>query len=263
MKMGIPVQRCGLNLYPITMIHYDIFQNCKDALLLRQATLPVRFLPMDFLSAVFAFDTAIAAETGNATGVFYKIMMLLQLSLRIGCEANAFENAIFCKNKDGMMLLDHINVTQDGKTVSLKPIHFTHHIRPIIAQMNGLVLPDETENLDLVRDAELKKQFYASKSNQKLNMNTESLIASVAYLSNCRERDIFEWSVREFEERRLAIERDKHFMINAQAELSGMVSFKNGNPYPSWCHDLADDSLGTTSLAQLQFGNVSEQKNEK
>lgn len=257
---GRPISCCGLKIYPIQMLHYEIFLQCKDALVLRQATLPVKFVSMDFVSAVFSYDFEKIQENGKATGLFYKLFTLLWLSLRIGLDKKAFEKSLYCTQKNGAVVLDHIEVTQDGKTISVKPIDFSFRLRPLIAKLNGLELPDETENLDLIRDAELKKQYYASQKNQKLNTNVDDLIASVAYQSRCRESDIYDWSIKEFEARKRAIDRDKQYMINAQAELSGMISFKNGNPAPSWCYDLIDDQLGTMSLSSLNFGNASEKK---
>ena len=32
---------------------------------------------------------------------------------------------------------------------------------------------------------------------------------------------------------------------------TGNVTFKNGNPYPSWCFDTANDTLGTMEYAEL------------
>lgn len=64
--------------------------------------------------------------------------------------------------------------------------------------------------------------------------------------------------MREFENRRKAIERDKKYTLFGQAEMSGMVSFKNGNPYPSWCYDSIDESMGTMTTTALakQNGNI-------
>ena len=59
-----------------------------------------------------------------------------------------------------------------------------------------------------------------------------------------------EWNVRDFENRRRAIERELKYRLYAQAEMGGMVTFKHGNPYPSWCFDAADDTRGTMVFAE-------------
>ena len=79
----------------------------------------------------------------------------------------------------------------------------------------------------------------------------QSNIASVAYQSGIRERDINEWTVREFENRRKAIQRDKRYQMYGTAELSGMVSFKKGNPAPCWEFDIKADECGTMPLSEI------------
>ena len=87
----------------------------------------------------------------------------------------------------------------------------------------------------------------------KLKFDLDNLISSVAYLSHTDERTVDEWTVLQFERRNKAIQRDKQFMLYGQAEMSGMVSFKNGNPYPSWCFDRTDNlSPALLNLDEMQ-----------
>ena len=125
---------------------------------------------------------------------------------------------------------------------------FSNIIRPLIAEQNGLKLPDESENAELVKDAELLAK---ADNDISLDINTDDLIASVAYQSGIRERDINEWTVREFENRRKAIQRDKRYQMYGTAELSGMVSFKKGNPAPCWEFDIKADECGTMPLSEI------------
>jgi len=86
-----------------------------------------------------------------------------------------------------------------------------------------------------------------------LNVSVSDLVASVAYLSHCRETDIYEWTVAEFERRVRAIDRDKLYMIYATAESSGFVTFKSGNPVPSWRYDPKDNNIfGTVSGKDME-----------
>lgn len=248
-RMGEPIELLGLTFYPVMMTDYDTFLQCKNALILRMGTLPVRFQRYDYLSAVFAFEMDRIKNTGSSSGLFDRMLRFFYLSLRIGYDRKPALRHISINRKTGM--IDSIEVNQNGKKAQITPIEFSQQVRPVLAEQNGLKLPDEAENIDLVRSAEEKKAFQ-NRNSVKLDTNIDDLISAVAYLSHIREKEIYGWTVREFERRRLAIERDKKFTLYGQAEISGMVSFKNGNPYPSWCFDVIDDSLGTMTMSELQ-----------
>lgn len=256
-RRGEPIRECGLDLFPITMDHYEDFIQCKDALTLRLSSLPVRFVSMDYLSAVFALELeAIRNGTsGSAGGFFFRLMRFFGLSLRIEVSAELLNDCVFYR-VDGQknVTIDHLELTQTGadgnpNTATVTPFQFSSILRPLIAAQNQIVLPDESENADLVDAYEMKKQI--ENKGVALKTDLDDLVSSVAYLSGVSDAEIMDWNVRDFENRRRAIERDKRYMLYAQAEMSGMVTFKNGNPYPSWCFDAADDKLGTMEYAEL------------
>ena len=256
-RRGEPIRECGLDLFPITMDHYEDFIQCKDALTLRLSSLPVRFVSMDYLSAIFALELeAIRNGTsGSAGGFFFRLMRLFGLSLRIEVSAELLNDCVFYRS-DGQknVTIDHLELTQTGadgnpNTATVTPFQFSSILRPLIAAQNQIVLPDESENADLVDAYEMKKQI--ENKGVALKTDLDDLVSSVAYLSGVSDAEIMDWNVRDFENRRRAIERDKRYMLYAQAEMSGMVTFKNGNPYPSWCFDAADDKLGTMEYAEL------------
>lgn len=256
-RRGEPIRECGLDLFPITMDHYEDFIQCKDALTLRLSSLPVRFVSMDYLSAIFALELeAIRNGTsGVSGGFFFRLMRLFGLSLRIEVSAELLNDCVFYR-ADGKenITIDHLELTQTGadgnpNTATVTPFQFSSILRPLIAAQNQIVLPDESENADLVDAYEMKKQI--ENKGVALKTDLDDLVSSVAYLSGVSDAEIMDWNVRDFENRRRAIERDKRYMLYAQAEMSGMVTFKNGNPYPSWCFDAADDKLGTMEYAEL------------
>ena len=257
-RQGLPVSALGLTFYPITMLHYDDFLACKDAITLRLSTLPVKYISQDYLSAIFSFETDFFRKNGEQIGLISRVFRFFTLSLRIGENEISRKNLLNVKDKDGNVSIESINAVQDGRLVRISPQEFSTVIRPLLAQMNGLDLPDESENLDLIHANEQKKELDQPK--QRMHVNTDDLISSVAYLSHCRERELMEWTVREFELRRTAIERDKRYTMCGQAEMGGMITFKNGNPAPSWCYDVLDNSLGTKSLSELNFGNAKQKQ---
>lgn len=250
-----PITKCGLTLYPITMRDYDDFILCKDALAIMQSSLPAAYLAMDFLSALFAYalDEINSPEnkqqSSEKTAAFQRVLRLLYLSLRCDCKIENISDDIVYANKNGRVVIDHIKIHQTEETVELTPSMFSGIIRPIIAYQNGIELPNELDNPDLIKEY---KKYQKEDDSVKLKVNTDDLIASVAYQSHISEAEIIEsWTVRQFEYRVRAIERDKRYTLCGSAEMSGFASFKNGNPHPSWCYDAETDLPGSTSLSAI------------
>lgn len=257
-RRGEPIRECGVDLYPITMDHYEDFIQCKDALCLRLSSLPVRYVSLDYLSAVFALELDALSEGKEPSmatgGLFFRLMRLFGLSLRIEMTAEKLNECIFYRASEGNISIEYMELTQTGadgnpNTVKITPFQFSSILRPLIAAQNQIILPDESENAELVDAYEKKKQI--QDRGVALKTDLDDLVSSVAYHSGVSDAEIMDWNVRDFENRRRAIERDKRYMLYAQAEMSGMVTFKNGNPYPSWCFDAADDTLGTMEYAEL------------
>lgn len=257
-RRGEPIRECGFDLYPITMDHYEDFVQCKDALVLRLSSLPVRYVSLDYLSAIFALELDALANGNDPNlstgGLFFRLMRLFGLSLRIEMTAELLNDCVFYRAQDGNISIEYMEFTQPGadgnpNTAKITPFQFSSIIRPLIAAQNQIVLPDESENADLVDAYEKKRQI--EQRGVALKTDLDDLVSSVAYHSGVSDAEIMDWNVRDFENRRRAIERDKRYMLYAQAEMGGMVTFKNGNPFPSWCFDAADDTLGTMEYAEL------------
>ena len=257
-RRGEPIRECGLDLYPITMDHYEEFIQCKDALTLRLSSLPVRYVSLDYLSAVFALELdAIRAGTdgSGSGGFFFRLMRLFGLSLRIEMNAELLNDSVYYRNgTDGKISIEYMELTQtdaDGNpnTAQITPFQFSSILRPLIAVQNQIELPDESENAELVEAYEKKKEIEAR--GVALKTDLDDLVSSVAYNSGVSDAEIMDWNVRDFENRRRAIERDKNYTLFKSAEMSGMVTFKNGNPFPSWCFDAANDTLGTMAYSEL------------
>ena len=251
-RKGLPIEALGLQFYPITMADYEEFLECKNALAIRLTSLSkvnIEYLSMPFLSALWAMELDSMGATGKAIGMFERVIRLLYLSLRLGYDSQKALSRIYCERENPRQLT-HIEVEQtDGETVKISPVDFTTIIRPLIAEQNGIELPDESSNTDLLET----EQEMSNAEQSKLKFDIDNLISSVAYLSHTDERTVDEWTVLQFERRNKAIQRDKQFTLYGQAEMSGMVSFKNGNPYPSWCFDRTDNlSPALLNLDEMQ-----------
>nr|DAF90886.1 MAG TPA: hypothetical protein [Siphoviridae sp. ctnMR5] len=257
-RQGKPIELLNLIFYPIKMSHYEQFLDAKNALTLRLGSLPVKYQAKDFINAIWSLEIDSVRQSQKKVGILERVFRFLSMSLRIDFDVKQiFDWITLTQNSNGDTAIEAIKVTQDGKVVSISPIDFSAQIRPLIAKQNGLELPDEEANIELV-NAEKELQELKAKGCRNLNINTSDLIASVAYNSHVSEREIDDWTIREFENRYKAIDRDKKYKLYGQAELSGMVSFKNGNPYLSWAYDTIDDTMGTLSMQALgeQLGGV-------
>ncbi|MEG1541743.1 MAG: hypothetical protein RR372_07340, partial [Oscillospiraceae bacterium] len=143
----------------------------------------------------------------------------------------------FSVSKSDPRVLKGICIKQDETQLTLSPQEFDV-LREAIALQNGEKLPDETENPELIEALTLLNQGDGS-----LDINTEELVSSVAYKSGIRKREIFGWTIREFEERRRAVEREIMHSLCALAEANG-AKWKGGNPHPSWCYEKSENHGG-------------------
>ena len=252
-RCGQPIEAYGLTLYPIMMSDYDEYMLCKDAFAIMHGSLPAKYLQMDFLSALFALSLD---ENHNnvppelRTAAFQRTIRLFYMALR--STENEIEQIakgiVYKQLGENVVAIDRITIYQSGKTTEITPSLFSTKIRPLIAFQNGIILPDEDTNPDLIK---LHNKMHEHDKPVKLVIDFDEMMASVAYLSSVTVAQLMEWTVRDFEYRIHAIDRDKRYMLCGAAEMSGFASFKNGNPAPSWQYDLDVDVLGTKSLSDL------------
>ena len=193
-------------------------------------------------------------NTGGIGGMFSKLMRLLGMSLRIDITPEMLNENIYYINTGNRIEIEKMIFTQtdaDGeeRTAEITPFQFSTQIRPLIAVQNRIELPDESENTELLEAYEEKKNLEAGGT--QVNPDLEDMKSTVAYLSGVTDREILSWTIRDFENRRRAIDRVEKHRAYRQAELGGMVSFKNGNPYPSLFFDPVDNSLGTWKFSEL------------
>lgn len=258
-KRDLPLTELNLIFYPIKMTYYDEFKSYINALVIRQSTLPVKYLSYDYLTAVTKFDFDNILNGGKSSGILFDLLSLLFMSLRIDIDKDMINKSIELAQTDNGIEVKKIIVSQDNNKVEISPMEFSTIIRPLIAEQNGVELPDESENIDIIKDYE----YLQSKNrDDSLNVNTEDLIASVATYQRMREKDIYDWSIREFENKVKAINRIIRHQIFTQAEMSGTVTFKQGNPAPSWCYDKLDNNFGTVDYQKIKqkIGDVAKPK---
>lgn len=234
---GEPIELNGLKYHALTVDHYEEWLSDKSVLLARQSKLPVAFISMPFIDALFALDIATLEETMQLAGTMNAILHVMAMALQLPEDSVATKQIGLVTHK--MELKGFYVVREDGTQTFIPKEEFPT-IRQIIAWQQGEDIPDESLNDELLEDEQWINQRLAG----NLDFDFDSLMASVALNANMRIRDAYKLSIIEFEMLRRAIDRDKKHLICGIAENSG-TKWKGGNPYPSWCYDRKKAESGT------------------
>ena len=253
-KSGEPIRFKTLYLYPLTVKDYELLWSCESALTIRMATLPVTYAIMRYPEALFAIaidgkDVVVNGDVVARANDWLRFLMLLCASLRIPLEQ--MRNAIgFNVDKNDKRRLAFVTVKQFMETEeNLEALDVSDllELREIIAKLNGRKLPDESENAELAQaDVDIRSQ-----SGIRLDINLDSLLASVARDQRIRIKDLLHWTIYEFELIRSAIERERRFTVYGIGENSGMVKFPKGNPFPSIFFDKPAESSAVISASEF------------
>ena len=241
-----PVTIDGFTLYPIQVRQYRQFSAVQSSLLIRQGSLPVEYAARSYLGALHALDFDAYKENGQALGLINGILTILALAMRYPVSAVVRQTTI--QVRDDERELVGMQIQTGDMTLPLTPAVFDR-LRPVIAAQNGLELPDETENADLVE----AEHDIAAQNAGSLNIDFNALLASVARDQRCRRSELLDYTIREFFALRDAIQRDKMFTLYKMAELNG-TKFTKGNPWPSWCYDSKAQTNALISMAQFMAG---------
>ena len=248
-----PVEAEGLSLHPILVGEYESFLKARPAIAFLPRSLPVQYLSEPLLSAFYRmeYDAIQAGETPQ--GLLYRCILFLALSLGVGKglaeeeRVGRFRLTVDPENPARLMRLE--TTTDEGEPVKITPVQF-QRLRPILAVQNGIDLPSDDANPDLV---EAEREIAAQKG-PKLDVSVETLVSSVALFTGTDEADIYRWPVLKLERRREAISRALHFLVCGIGEASG-GRFKGGNPCPSPFFDrVSDESVALVSLDSFAGG---------
>lgn len=227
-----------LTAYPVTLRDYEVFQANKICITLMQKRVGIEFVQMPYLHMI----TILTCEQFNLLGM---LGTLLSLVFRIDEDQVRFSIA-----KDTGKVTLHIVSQGDNPEIieSISELRF-NKLRSLIAAQNNIKLPDERANLEILESEE----DMANMNSLNLEVNFKSLFFSVATYCGFSTEQMLDMTIFEFEERVSAISRITRYEIFSTAEMGGMTTFKQGNPYPSWCFDKKADGLhGTIPLSQFQ-----------
>lgn len=227
-----PVEIDGVTLYPITMGEYDDFAQARPAIEFMQQSLPVAYVSMPLLQAFYAIDMKSLVENVKLpSGYLARAMSFLALALRIG-EGEPIDKRIRrfeirASASDPTRLIALSYVLNGEETYDITPIKFQRWL-PILAAQNGIALPSDTDNPELVHAEEVLQ----SKKGVDIEISLEAMVSSVALFSGMDDEAIYNWPILKFNLRREALQRALDYIICGVGETNGST-WKNGNPVPS------------------------------
>ncbi len=235
-KSGNPIRYRSLYIYPLTVENYELLWGCESALTIRLSTLPVVYAMKSYPEALFAIamageDVVVNGEVVASPNDWKRFITLLCASAHIPLEFvnNSVNFRVDNQDKTKLRAVVLRQITESEDNMESLSVEDLINLRKIIAEMNGRKLPDESENAEL---AQAENDIRMSGTNV-LDFNVDSLLASVARDQRVRIRDLYDWTIYEFELIRAAIDRERRFTVFGIGENSGMVKFPKGNPYPS------------------------------
>lgn len=223
-----PVEAEGLTFYPILVEEYEEFSQARSAIEFMHQKLPLSLINMPILKAYYLMDTQSIRDDKLPTGLMPRSVLFLALALRIGQGLPAEKRiGLFRPRVSEKGELKSILFSPDGEEIcEITPAMF-QRLRPILAAQNGLQIPEEDANPELVATEE----ELAKKNAPELEMKLESLVSSVAALSGVDESEIYEWPVAKLQNRQRALHRAIDYIICGMGETQG-TKWKKGNPCP-------------------------------
>ena len=225
-----PIKTGDIVLYPILTGEYSEYLAAKPAIEVMHQSLPVAYLRMPLLAALYQMDYDAATSGKLPSELFARTLLALALSLRLGTglepseRVQMFQIAVD-REKPGT-LLRIIFTDKDGAERSITPAQY-QTVRQIIAVQNGVKIEDETANPDLVK----AQKDMASAGGITLDPNVDDLISAISALSGADEAEIDEWPILRLERKTEAYKRILDYIVCGIGEMSG-TTWKGGNPTP-------------------------------
>lgn len=253
-KTGEPLRFKQLYVYPLTVKDYELLWSCESALTIRMSTLPVTYAIKSYAEALFEIaidgkDVVVNGDVVARADDWLRFLMLLCASLHIPIQhmRNCIGFNVDINDKKRLASVTVRQFTEQEEVLEVLTVSDLNSLREILAKLNGRKLPDESENAELAQaDADIRSQ-----SGARLDINVDSLLASVARDQRVRIKDLYPWTIYEFELIRSAIERERRFTVYGIGENSGMVKFPKGNPFPSIFFDKPAESSAVISASEL------------
>ena len=224
------IQIGGLTLFPVRVKEYAQWCMARPAVEALQQAFPARLMRVPLLAAMYRLDFERRVNGEEISGLFFRALLALSLSLRLGEGLEPEERIkrflVKTDRKDPAKLME-VRWRRDGEEdVTVTPAQF-QKLRPIMAGQNGVKLYGDDANPELV---EAERQM-AELSGPKLDAEIDDMICSVAALTGAEETDIDEWALLKLLRRAEALKRAMDYIVCGVGQTQG-TTWKGGNPAP-------------------------------
>lgn len=224
-----PEEWNGLLVHPVRMRDYPMFLAARESITAMQQTFPYPYSTMRYLEALYGMEH-----------LFSRLALLLALVFGFSTQ-----NALPIYPRTRGDRLEGLLVAQGERKGEITPRNFGE-LRALIARQNGIELPDETENAELV---EAQREL-SRREAVPLKADVESLVYAVAIQARADPLEVLGWTVRRFQATERALDRWVGHQT-ASAALAAGGKFKGGNPYPSWKYDREERRNAMEPLSAL------------
>lgn len=227
-----PVTVDGITLYPVPVSETRWLSVGRISLEFMQQTLPVDLLSVPLLDALYQLDLRELKEHGIAKGYIASALILLCLALRLGrgeeVERTASTARIAMQPNDPERIAAITFFRSGEAPISVSPKQFAK-LRPIVAAQNGIELISDTANPEIIA----AERLMVEKEMQGIDANLADKVIFVSQGSGVPEEEVYNWPILKFERHAAVLRRKLDYLAMMQAQMSGMVTFKDGNPVPS------------------------------
>lgn len=235
----LPIETEGITLYPVTVEYWEEFRACVPALEFMRKSLPVVLMQMPLLNAlaqielVNNYNLSEGKETGVRFTFFSDTLYALCLALRLGLgmerDKVLAERVSVISDRLHPENIERIFFTTDDKDfISITPRQY-ERLRPILAAQNGVTIPSDDENPELVyADRVLRAQ-----KTPKLEEDFAKMVSWCAVFSHAEEEEIYNWPILKFLNRCEVSQRSLDYVIFGVGAASGFAKYEGGPPVPS------------------------------
>lgn len=248
-----PIDTEGFRLYPIRVAEYELLLIAKPAIEFMTQTLSVEYMSTPLLQSFYAMDLDRTLRGEPPTGLFTSAVVSLALALRLVSDGNIetlMDRCMIVAYPDDHTRLKQITfIFDDGSEKSVTPIQFAR-LRPIIAAQNGLEIPPESANPELLE----AERDIAAKKAPKLKVSIDALIQGVCCVAGVSEDEVEEWAILKLHNRMESFKRILDYTICSIGATQG-TTWKGGNPCPSpWFDKDEDNSSALIDMSTFAGG---------
>lgn len=239
-----PIKYLGITTYPVLMKDIFKFYKCAGILLINPLDFnDPKVASMSYLELVINLSLFQEEFQKSFIQVLCMTMHITEDDIRV--ESN--------ENEDDETVNYTLLVKQNDKWKTINGAMFTK-IKNLICYQNGLEVINLRENQDVAK----ARKALAQQSGDGNPPSYADQVYSVAVATNTDIREIMNWSINRFNETLKACDRLMHYKIYRSAEMSGMVTFKNGSPIKSWLKSdgSKEGQMKSVNEATSAFGGV-------